>query len=119
MIKKGNKNNSLDIEREIKESIMMDNIITELMKPYGIWAIVALIVAGTGVWFAVHYQAKPGEKVSIVWGMVAYTKSESKNEPKLSHTEKDQSSVFPPTPDEGHIIAVGPSPTAIFGSSAA
>ena len=58
----------------------MNNIITELMRRYGIWAILALSVAGATVWAVAHSQAKPGDKVSILWGMVEYTKSKLQTE---------------------------------------
>ncbi|MDM8549720.1 hypothetical protein QUF72_06575 [Desulfobacterales bacterium HSG2] len=45
----------------------MGNIIIELIKRYGIWAILASSVAGSTVWVAAHYQAKPGDKVSVIW----------------------------------------------------
>ncbi len=74
----------------------MDNIITELMRRYGIWAILALLVVGTTVWFVAHYQAEPGDELSILWGMVEYTKSKSQTEHKLIHSEKDQPTITKP-----------------------
>ena len=74
----------------------MNNIITELIKRYGIWAILALALAGTTIWVVAHSQAKPGDKVSILWGMVEYTKSKSQTERKSIHAEKVQPSITKP-----------------------
>lgn len=71
----------------------MDKIITELMRRYGIWVIFFLSVAVAAVWFVAHSQATPGDKVSILWGMVEYTKSKSQIEPKLIDSEKKQSQI--------------------------
>jgi hypothetical protein len=78
------------------EKYDMDNIIIELMKRYGIWAILALSVTGATVWFVAHSQAKPGDKVSILWGMVEYTKSKSQTERNSIDSEKDQPPITKP-----------------------
>jgi len=75
---------------------MLDNIFTELLRRYGIWAIVALLVTGSTVWFVAHYQAQPGGKVSIIWGMVEYTKSESQAKRKVIQSEKGQPATSEP-----------------------
>lgn len=82
--------------KEIEKGIMMDNIMTELMRRYGMWVIPALLVAGATVWFVAHYQAEPGDEVSILWGMVEYTKSKSQAEHKLIHSDKDQPTITKP-----------------------
>ncbi|MEA2083449.1 MAG: hypothetical protein U9O82_04240 [Thermodesulfobacteriota bacterium] len=65
----------------------MRNLIDDLTKRFGLWAILVLLLLGALVWVIAHSQAKPGEKVSILWGMVEYTKG--KLQPGLkSTTEK-------------------------------
>jgi hypothetical protein len=76
----------------------MDNIVTELLKRYGTWAILALVITGATVWAVAHYQAKPGNKVSILWGMVEYTKSKTKTEKDVKEPRKDQSPATSPSP---------------------
>lgn len=56
----------------------------------------ALALAGTTIWVVAHSQAKPGDKVSILWGMVEYTKSKSQTERKSIHAEKVQPSITKP-----------------------
>lgn len=55
----------------------MRDLIAELIKRFGVWVILGLFLAGTLVWGIAHFNAKPGEKISILWGMVEYMKGES------------------------------------------
>jgi len=76
----------------------VQNLIAELTKRFGLWAILALILAGALVWVIAHSQAKPGEKVSILWGMVEYTKGKSQPGLESTYTKKHRPTITrPPT----------------------
>lgn len=59
----------------------MENLIIVLIKRFGIrimWVLMLVIMmAGGLVWGIAHFNAKAGEKVSVLWGMVEYIKGGS------------------------------------------
>lgn|GEM_PF-6896565 len=61
----------------------MGELFAELIKRYGIWILVILVLLGALVWFIIHLNAEPGEKISVFWGMIDYKKSKSAVEPEL------------------------------------
>ena len=69
-------------EKQIKEDFyMQEDLLKQLIQQFGLWIIGALILLGALVWGITHLNAKPGEKVSILWGMVEYIKD--KPQPEL------------------------------------
>ena len=45
-----------------------------VFRRFGMWAIAAAIAGGIAVWILAHYAAAPGSPVSVLWGLVQYTK---------------------------------------------
>jgi hypothetical protein len=58
----------------------MQDLITELIRRWP-WVIVASILMTVSVWLIAHLNAEPGEKISVLWGMVEYTEGKSRLEP--------------------------------------
>lgn len=56
----------------------MNNILSNLFSKYGfsalIGTVIAVVIAVIIVWIAAHNMSAPGEKVSVIWGLVEYTK---------------------------------------------
>jgi hypothetical protein len=53
----------------------MDKLLSRLMEKYGLLPIAIAIILGTIiVWGLAHYTAAPGGNVSVLWGLVQYTK---------------------------------------------
>ena len=50
-----------------------------------------LFLVGALVWGIAHFTAQPGEEVSILWGMVEYTKDELHIEPEATPEPKSES----------------------------
>lgn len=67
----------------------MSDVWTEIFKKYGTAAIVFAIIASLSIWGLAHWAASPGSEVSVLWGLVKYTKS---GQP-LEHSPHDQLSV--------------------------
>lgn len=59
----------------------MEKLIIELIKRFGLWIMLVLMLAGGLVWGIAHFNAKAGEKVSVLWGMVEYYKGELPQKP--------------------------------------
>lgn len=53
----------------------MSDILSDILKKYGIKAIVFATVFAISVWALAHFAAAPGTEVSVLWGLVRYTKS--------------------------------------------
>lgn len=49
-------------------------IITEILRKYGLKTLFYPLVIGMIVWILGHFFSAPGKQVSILWGMVEYTK---------------------------------------------
>jgi hypothetical protein len=45
-----------------------------VFRRFGMWAVAAAIAGGIAVWILAHYAAAPGSPVSVLWGLVQYTK---------------------------------------------
>jgi hypothetical protein len=48
---------------------------TAIFKKYGTAAIVFSIIASLSIWGLAHWAASPGSEVTVLWGLVKYTKS--------------------------------------------
>ncbi len=56
----------------------MSEILSDIFKKYGIKAVVFASVFAILVWAFAHFAAAPGTEVSVLWGLVRYTKSMDK-----------------------------------------
>jgi len=54
----------------------MWEFLAQLIKKIGRAAIPGLLLVIVGVWVLAHLLATPGERVSVLWGLVEYTKAE-------------------------------------------
>ena len=52
----------------------MGDIWDEVLKRYGATALVAALIAGIAIWGLAHIVSEPGSEVSVLWGLVKYTK---------------------------------------------
>lgn len=52
----------------------MSDFVAEVLKRYGVVAILIALVAACAVWGLAHTVAAPGSEVSVLWGLVKYTK---------------------------------------------
>ena len=68
----------------------MSDLIDKLIKLFGRWIILVLVLLGVligvSIWTIAHLTAEDGKRVSVLWGMVEYTKgkSQSKQEQEFS-----------------------------------
>ena len=60
----------------------MKEIILELLRKYGVFALLATPATfGIIVWLFAHVFAEPGTEVTVLWGMVKYTKGPEAQDP--------------------------------------
>ncbi len=52
----------------------MNEVGTEILKRYGATAVLCAAAAGCAIWGLAHFVAAPGSEVSVLWGLVTYTK---------------------------------------------
>src|SRR5437762_1382880 len=52
----------------------MKEVASEIYRRYGIAALIAVAAGFVLIWIVAHYTAAPGGNVSILWGVVQYTK---------------------------------------------
>ncbi len=52
----------------------MRDLVSEILKKYGTPAVIFAVVASVIIWFLAHWTAAPGKEVSVLWGLVKYTK---------------------------------------------
>jgi hypothetical protein len=52
----------------------MADFLVELFRKLGIWILPGILAFGVLIWLIAHQTAEPGGKVSVLWGMVEYTK---------------------------------------------
>lgn len=52
----------------------MDEFLTSLFSRYGVYALVGSALLAFLVWWLAHTNAAPGTRVSVLWGLVEYTK---------------------------------------------
>lgn len=62
----------------------MTDLGTEIFKRYGFLAIIFAIVGALCIWGLAHWAASPGAEVSVLWGLVKYTKAAPS---QSTHTE--------------------------------
>lgn len=58
--------------------ISMSEIWSELVRHYGIVAVIVTVFFGATVWALAHIASAPGTLVKVLWGLVEYTKSTSR-----------------------------------------
>ncbi len=74
----------------------MKEVVSEIYRRYGAAALVAVAAIFVLIWTVAHYTAAPGGNVSILWGVVQYTK----RQPALS-----QQSSVPQSVGQSDIVA--------------
>lgn len=88
----------------------MSSLITELMERYGVWIITIMttvvVVIGALVWLFTHLNAEPGEKVSVFWEMIKYTKSKSQIKPGQKESKEIGQTSKPITFKENIVITI-------------
>lgn len=53
----------------------MDTFVKEIVRKYGILTLIIFsFIIALSIWFFAHRTAAPGSQISILWGMVVYTK---------------------------------------------
>lgn len=52
----------------------MIELISRVFSKYGIGSLIGMLLAVLGIWAVVHSMSAPGEKISVIWGLVEYTK---------------------------------------------
>lgn len=57
----------------------MEDLLKYLLNKWGIKSIIYVILITLIIWGLAHLAAAPGEKISVLWGLVEYTKSCSEN----------------------------------------
>lgn len=67
----------------------MRDLGSNLLTRYGIWTVVVAAILAVGIWALAHFASAPRTPVKILWGLVEYTTSPSRQE---------QTPVEPPTP---------------------
>lgn len=74
-----------------------------IFRRFGLWAVAAAVVGATVVWVLAHNAAAPGSPVSVLWGLVEYTKKE----PSISSRRQA------PMITEGQSLETSPVPESI------
>lgn len=81
----------------------MSDFLREIVKKLGIYAAPTFVVFFALVWAVVHLTAKPGDKISVLWGMLDYTKgaipavAPRSNLPPLDNTDAPKRGANMPT----------------------
>ena len=52
----------------------MSDFFLEILRRYGLYGIAVAVVIAGAVWFTAHSAAKPGERIELFFGMIAYSK---------------------------------------------
>ncbi len=52
----------------------MSDVASEIFKKYGALAIIVALFVASSIWGLAHIAASPGTEVSVLWGLVKYTK---------------------------------------------
>ena len=71
------------IDPSSMKGIYMKDLFNELIRVFGRWVILALILLGVLVWIIAHLNAEPGQKVSILWLTLKQRTVRSKSVGKL------------------------------------
>ena len=77
----------------------MKEIVNAILHKYGLWALSLVILF---IWGLAHWTASPGTPVSVLWGLVEYTKSTAQID--LPDTKKKYSDRTSSIPDTAHEI---------------
>jgi hypothetical protein len=75
----------------------VNDLLTVIFKKYGIVSIPFTIVVAVLIWAAAHFAASPGTEVSVLWGLVRYTKPLKTHESHMPFSEIKQDSIQPPS----------------------
>lgn len=67
----------------------MSDLGSELVKRYGLTAVIVAVLVAPIVWALAHFASAPGTPVKVLWGLVEYTKSPAR---------QDDPSASPPAP---------------------
>jgi len=70
----------------------LSNLPSNIFSKYGIKSIIIAIVLAIVIWFIAHISAAPGTEVSILWGLVRYTKPIDDNKSGLT-TERENNPI--------------------------
>ena len=69
----------------------MPDIFQHLLAKLGLWRLFALLLAAvTIIWGLAHWNAQPGKEVSVLWGLVSYTKSALPRPPDVGSSSSQQ-----------------------------
>jgi len=52
----------------------MVELLIEMLRRYGSLTVIVAVVLGSVIWIAAHFSSAPGTQISILWGLVTYTK---------------------------------------------
>src|SRR5712692_5876698 len=89
---------------------LMQEVLIALLKRYGPIVIAAAIGLGILTWSIAHYFAAPGTSVSILWGLVQYTKVPTS---ELKQREERGTAIIS-SGQTSHKILVVDSPTRVY-----
>lgn len=68
----------------------MKDLADQVFRHFGLKAVVAIVIVGMVIWALAHWSAAPDRTVSVLWGLVEYTKpspqAESRQESIPTHT---------------------------------
>jgi hypothetical protein len=81
----------------------MNDLGAEVLKRYGATAVLCAFAVGCAIWGLAHFVAAPGSEVSVLWGLVTYTKKanlEAQNQRTSQGAGAPQSSESPLSPAE-------------------
>lgn len=89
----------------------MKELADQVFQTWGWKAVVAIVCAGFGIWGLAHFNSAPGTRVSVLWGLVEYTKQspqavlgESISPPTISQRNESFSIPKKSTPKESDQI---------------
>lgn len=54
----------------------MFDLISKIFNKYGITSIILAIIIVAVIWIVAHFNAAPGKEISVLWGLVKYTKND-------------------------------------------
>jgi hypothetical protein len=89
----------------------MGDLGSEIFKKYGVSAIVFAVVVGLIIWLLAHWTAAPGKEVSILWGLVRYTKT---SQVPTGETVKKNTDQVEPQEDKREIYQPKLTPIDLF-----
>ncbi len=94
----------------------MRDLGSEIFRRYGPWALLAAALISICIWLLAHNIAAPGGQVSVLWGLIQYTKqgAETEHQPPRS---KEPPSATPsnPLPPPSNTATAAPEPVPAPG----